>query len=307
MRSSLCVWVFGVVVLCLSAQVARAEESQIKEAGKHFTRAVTLYEEADYRAALVEFRKAYKLAPNATVLYNIGQTQYQLQNYASALQTLERYLAESGPNAAHRDEVKKTLDTLRSRVGHIKITTNVAGAEITVDDELVGTTPFKEPVLVSIGRRKVVAMRAGRQPETKFVEVAAGEALVADFTLGAGETSGNPDPAAKAKTSSGKSNAAKIGWVSTGLLAVGAGVVGYLAYDASNGLDTARGAFPADPADLERRASKVQKLSLAADILTGAALIVGSISLYVTVSKSKSREVRVGMSGGNLVIGGNFR
>jgi len=60
----------------------------VREAGKHFQRGVTLYNETDYRAALVEFRRAYDLAPNAAVLYNIGETEYQLRDYASALITL---------------------------------------------------------------------------------------------------------------------------------------------------------------------------------------------------------------------------
>jgi hypothetical protein len=52
---------------------------------------------------------------NATVLYNIGQTHYQLQNYAAALVMLERYMAEAGTNAQHRPEVEQTLEILRTR------------------------------------------------------------------------------------------------------------------------------------------------------------------------------------------------
>src|SRR3954469_14619078 len=97
------------------SSVAYADPQQpgtsLKEAGKHFQRGVALYNEADYRAALVEFRRAYDIAPNAAVLYNIGQTYYQLQNYAAALTTLQHYLGEAGPTAPHRHEVEQTLDT----------------------------------------------------------------------------------------------------------------------------------------------------------------------------------------------------
>ena len=157
--------------------------SSVKDASKHFQRGVALYNEADYRAALVEFRRAYDVAPNAAVLYNIGQTYYQLQNYAAALLTLERYLAESGATAPHRREVEQTLEILQSRVGKIAVTTNVADCEITIDDELVGRTPLTEPVLVSIGRRKVTAMRQGSPAETRFVDVAAGDTVKLSLSL----------------------------------------------------------------------------------------------------------------------------
>src|SRR3954464_11843156 len=80
-----------------------------QKSGKHFQRGVSLYTEADYRAALVEFRRAYEIAPNSAVLYNIGETYYQLQNYAAALSTLQRYLNESGTTAAHRRDVEQTI------------------------------------------------------------------------------------------------------------------------------------------------------------------------------------------------------
>src|SRR5438046_1076480 len=82
-----------------ATSVARGDvpsAAAVNDAAKHFQRGVTMYTEADYRAALVEFRRAYEIAPNATVLYNIAQTYYQLQDYAGALVTFERYLAEAG-------------------------------------------------------------------------------------------------------------------------------------------------------------------------------------------------------------------
>jgi tetratricopeptide (TPR) repeat protein len=56
-----------------------------KEASERFRRGVKLYRDADYVAALVEFKRAYELAPNFRVLYNLGQTSRQLKDYAAAL------------------------------------------------------------------------------------------------------------------------------------------------------------------------------------------------------------------------------
>src|SRR5262249_26457730 len=146
-----------------------------KDATLHFRRGVALYSEADYRGALAEFKRAYEIAPNASVLYNVGETYYQLQNYAAALAVFERYLNEAGTNAPHRREVEQTLQTRRTRAGTVRITTNVPDCEITVDDDRVGKTPFEAPVVASVGRRKITAMHTGRAPETRFVEVSAGD------------------------------------------------------------------------------------------------------------------------------------
>src|SRR5262249_36318481 len=158
-------------------------------------------------------------APNAAVLYNIGQTYYQLQNYAAALVALGRYLTEAGPSAAHRREVEATVDTLQTRVGKVSITTSRPGCDITVDDELVGKTPPDEPVLVRTGRRKTSALRDGRVPETRFVDVAAGDTVNVALSAGARD-----DPSATPKTSGQSSRT--IGWVITGglgAIAIGTG------------------------------------------------------------------------------------
>src|SRR5580704_5653549 len=96
-----------ILLVALGAIVAtRADadppDSPTKQAADHFDRGVAMYGEADYRAALVEFKKAYEIAPNAAVLYNLGQTYYQLQNYAEALSAFEQYIALGGGH--HRDQ-----------------------------------------------------------------------------------------------------------------------------------------------------------------------------------------------------------
>jgi len=112
-----------------SATTAHAQDANVqKEAGVHFQRAVQLYSEADYRAALVEFKRAYELAPNVTVLYNLGETYYQLQQYAEALTTFERFLAEGGTQ--HKQEVENAVSVLKTRVGKLDITTPSPGWDL---------------------------------------------------------------------------------------------------------------------------------------------------------------------------------
>src|SRR5260370_8829169 len=96
------------LVLALSLAVAgtasAAAGDNSREAAKHFQRGVDLYNDGDFRGALVEFKKAYSVWPRANVLYDIGQTEYQLLAYAAALRTIERHLPHTRANAPHRHD-----------------------------------------------------------------------------------------------------------------------------------------------------------------------------------------------------------
>jgi len=187
------------MALVLGSTLARADGPS--DAYSHFQRAVTLYSESDFTAALVEFKRAYALGPpnnqgTVNVLYNIGQTQFQLQRYAEALATFERYVSEGG--TAHNTEAESAIATLRDRVGRIDVTTNVP-ADIQIDDELVGKTPLSAPLTASIGRRKITAIAEGSLPATAWSagEVAAKRhdgSIAVDFyavALAAGKLAGH--------------------------------------------------------------------------------------------------------------------
>lgn len=310
--------VLGAALLGLTAPAALADPpsaspaasaSPVKEATKHFHRGVALYNEADYRGALIEFKRAYEIAPNASVLYNVGETYYQLQNYAAALSVLERYLNEAGSTAPHRREVEQTLETLRTRVGSVQITTNVADCEITVDDDLIGTTPLAAPVVVSVGRRKITAMHAGRAPETRFVEISAGDTAEVALSLtelgraaGGVASGGGTAPSPRSGT-----NWVTVGWVVTGGLAASTVATGIWAYVASHQLQDARKKFPADGAELDSKASRARTLTLVADVVGAATVVAGALTIKLTLSRSPSHEVHVAVVPGGIQVAGAFR
>jgi hypothetical protein len=192
--------------LCLALAVALppvalaqpARSGAPAEASAHFQRGTKLYTEQDFRAALIEFQRAYQIAPNFSVLYNIGQSNYQLQDYASALQSFEHYLADGKDRvpAERRAEVSKDIDELRGRVAMVTFKVNEAGAEIAVDDVPVGKSPLPGPVRVSAGRRKLTATREGRPTTTRTLDIAGGDRLDVELTLAAPATTSGPGPVA---------------------------------------------------------------------------------------------------------------
>jgi hypothetical protein len=313
-RRTVCLAVLMSLAIPLSLRsVAHAQPaaSAAAEAGKHFQRGVTLYNEADYRAALVEFRRAYETTPNAAVLYNIGQTYYQLQNYAAALVALGRYLTEAGPTAPHRRDVEATIDTLQSRVGKVAISTSAPGADITVDDELVGKTPLDEPVLVSVGRRKITALRDGRVTETRFVDVAAGDTVTVALTA---DPRGTPAGPASPPSPGPSKNMITAGWVVTGIAGAAAVGLGGYAWLASRDLSNERNANPvpadglsAKRDDLANKSSKVSTFSHIADGALIVAAVAGGVTLYLTLSRSKEHETHVAITPTGIQIAGTFR
>ena len=314
MRTFAVAVVLSTATILASSTAARADDSSNRQgAFKHFQRGVTLYGEADYRAALVEFKRAYLLAPNPSVLYNVGETQYQLQDYAGALTTFEHFLAETSSGDGHRAEVEGDLETLRARVGHMSLTTVPSGADVTIDDQPVGKTPLDRNLLVSIGHRKVVASLSGRPAITRYVDVAADDNVSVTLqlpeppepvTTPAPRIETMPRPADATTPSHGSSTLRWLGWAATGAFAAGAVTTGILALHESHDLEAARASFPVSSQTLSRDAQLTTTYSIVADSLGAAAIVVGGVTLLSGwLSPSSSPPTRGSATTTRVVLG----
>ncbi len=289
-------------VCARSAVAVQRNDEAVREAGRHFQRGVTLYGETDYRGALVEFKRAYELAPNAAVLYNIGETEYQLRDYASALTTFERYLSDAAPSDSHRTEVEANVRELKSRVGRLTITTVPRGADVSIDDRTLGKS-FENPVVVGVGHLKITATMIGRAPVTQYIDVAAEDdvSVLLQLPVAGAANAKTADPGAvvapgaaltePAAPSSSRSTLRLAGWIATGALAAGAVTFGVLSLRESCDLKTARNSFgdngSASDQYATRKAKELNDLSsrtrtyaIVADSLGAAAVVVGAITLF---------------------------
>jgi hypothetical protein len=308
----------GVALATASAAPAARADDPTREAARHFQRGVALYGETDYRAALVEFKRAYAIAPNAAVLYNVGETEYQLQDYANALTAFEHFLAEAPPNDPRRGEVESTLDVLHARVGHVTITTVPAGADVTIDEQPVGRTPFEKSILVSIGRRKIVASIPGHPPVTRTIEVATDDNATVTLLVAPAETSAPAQPAAPIAALPHETASPStpfpwrtVGWVATGAFATGAVVFGVLAAHESHQLASDRDAFPTSSTTLHHDASLTTTYAIGADALAAAAVLTGGLTLLTSLGSSSSERgaagtVRLGVGPGSARVDVRF-
>jgi tetratricopeptide (TPR) repeat protein len=304
----------SVMLTCaLTSGELAAQTDRVAEGRAHFSRGVEYYKDEDYRNAMVEFKRAYELAPNYKLLYNLGQTAQDLKDYAFALKSLERYVSEGGNEIApeRKSEVLANIRKLKQRVAEVTIHSNLNDAELLVDDVPVGRTPLASALVVSAGRRSI-SLTKGSVTTVRTIEVAGGERTELTLNLetprphasstpktaepagaqpqGADVRKSGPTPTTKHTSQQPEraSNPTWIGVVATSVFAVAAGVTGGLALAAKRDFDARLDDYPITPDDVKAARSKTQKLALATDILGGAAVLSCGITVWMALSNSSS-------------------
>src|SRR5688572_13378532 len=159
--------------------------SQLREASERYQRALKSYDEGNFDAALVEFRRAYELAPTFRILYNLGVVSLELRDYASALDYFERYLVEGAASISpeQRSEVEQKIRDLSTHVAHVTVVVDLPGSEIAVDDRPVGVSPLAAPLRINAGARKISARASGRVPDVRVIELAGGDSTRVELNL----------------------------------------------------------------------------------------------------------------------------
>jgi hypothetical protein len=307
------VWIILALVSGASvAPIASAQEASApapssearKQASGHFTQGVALFEEGAFRAALIEFERAYSIAPDYRLLYNIGQAQLELHDWLHATQSYERYLLEGGANvpADRRREVDENLSLLASRVGRLSIHVNVQDAEVFVDDQRAGVAPLPTTVAVNLGQHRVFARTQVGTSAEKVVDVAGGELVDVFLELApASALRGDaslPASGAPPKESFSLLQRAAIGtWIAVAPALAGALATGLVAKNKQDDLDAELEIIPATDDSKKKAADlsdSVRTLSITSDVLSGisAALAVTGVVLWVTGTKKKKKDAR---------------
>jgi hypothetical protein len=324
--------IFALVLATSSATLAQSTD----EGRAHFQRGVQFYKENDFRAALIEFKRAYEAAPNYKVLYNLGQTNLELQDYAAALTSFRKYLDEGGKDVPRdrRTQVDGEIRKLEGRVARVTIKSNIEGADVLVDDVLVGKTPLASPVLVSAGRRKIAVSKAGSGQQSRTVDVAGGDDASVDLEIATQPTtttttnpppsdggSGSnpvivttPPPPSTPHTGGGPSTATWIGIVTTTTLGAGAIVMGSLALVSKSQYDEALNT-PASNKIGDMR-DKTKTFALVTDVLAGTAIagavvtVILALTTHGTAKETESaflgHRIRVDIGPAGAGLSGRF-
>ena len=293
---------------------ARADADD--EARARYERALSLYEDGVYDAALVELRRAYELRPSYKLLYNIGQVRLALKDYAGALEAYQQYLRDGGGQipAARVEAVQKEMARLEQRVARLDVQVDVAGAEVSVDDVSVGTSPLAGPLLVNSGTRRLTVRHPDYPQQTVRVSIAGGEQKGVPISL-AGRApdatraaAAPPTPAKAAAEGVPKAAAAPVAvatrtddvaqrqrarvtsWVSWGVTgALGLTAIGLAAGANQNEkkLDEARNEVGVTAQEKQNELNalkdKTDRLAISADVFTGVAAAAAGVSLWLSL------------------------
>jgi hypothetical protein len=224
-------------------------------------------------------------------LFNIGQVEMELQDYAGALKAYTRYVKEGGPDipSARLAQVNADIERLKARVGFLVIQT-AAGAAVLVDDVQVGYAPLPEPVAVSAGQHRVT-VNTGRDPITRVFDVAGRQTVIAALAVDTPVTMVKPPPAiTPALVEEPKSRTpVYIAWAVTGGMVIGAGVFALIAHGNANDLAALRTTYPVTGDQLESQRSTTVRNAAIADVFTGAAVVSAGVALYLTVTRMGDR------------------
>jgi hypothetical protein len=317
-----------------AAPAGPVSEENRKEAAERFKRGVQLQADGNLDAAVIEFERAYELAPAYQVLFNIAVVYRDKNDRASALRAFERFLSEGGAkvDAKRRKEVEGEIAKLRDVVATVTIKSNVDGAEVILDDMPLGKTPLKQPILVNVGRHKIEASKEGYRSDSQLFALAGRDERT--ITLNLKEikvdppppppptstapppppaTTTTPAPTTRVSTESGGQKGLGYGLTVAGVLGVGLGgffgLSARSAWTEAKDLGCSDGKCPTRAAqDKSESAKSNANLSTLGFGLGGAALVAGIVLLVTAPSAKESSRVRIAPSvgqreGGVSVVG----
>ena len=287
------------IALALPARSSAAEpptKAATQEGRERFKRGIELFRDADFRAALIEFNRANEVAPSFRIQFNIGQTCLELQDYACALHAFREYLATGLAEVPkdRRQLLEREVQRLERLVGSVRVTATKDGAEVTVDETVVGRTPLLEPVVVGAGRHKITVSLVPLPAKIRVVDIAGGDHLDVAFDLteptlppAAPVYNDAPPPPETAKPTEATREAKRsgapllIGLATTGALGVGAAITGVFALSAHSDLEATAGRRGATPHDVDSAQSKVKTLSAVTDVLLVSTVVAAAITTII--------------------------
>lgn len=262
---------------------------------EHFRRGVELFDEGDFKLALIEFERAYKLSSSFRILYNIGQVESQLGRYAKAIESLERYLKDGANRITpeRKAEVERDIATLTSRTALLEVTGD-EGADVTMDGEPIGRIPMA-PQRVNAGEHRIGAAKRGFVAQEKHVVLAGGDVGKVVFSL-------DREPVQSVRTPENRTGV-WLTWAGAGVLGAGAAVTGVFAFVSAADLKTQRDTLGSSQVAREGASDRARAFSIASDVLTGAAVVTGAFALYWTLKKPSSAGSAAATGDANVTVG----
>ncbi|WP_437726448.1 PEGA domain-containing protein [Sorangium sp. So ce861] len=178
-------------------QAPRApSEAMSDKARKLYIEGVTASEKGRWADAYASFVAAWALQKHYTIAGGIGTCELMLQRYPDAAKHLAIYVREIEKDATatadERAAALKTYAQARAKVGAVRLSVNVEGAEVAVGQEVVGTAPLLDPVFFEPGTHTITVRRPGYEAADVTVELKAGQEIERSVELTSARASEPP-------------------------------------------------------------------------------------------------------------------
>lgn len=161
----------GLVIVAMT--VCLTVPARADEAKDIFQKGAAAYREGRYEQAIELFRKAYEQHAYPELVYNSGQAYEKLGDTVRALDSFRQYL-KLAPNANDRATVEKRIQALEERMGEkglaeVTVSSTPSGAEVRVDGQRVGTTPWSGKL--KPGTHAITVALAGHDTVQRHVDL----------------------------------------------------------------------------------------------------------------------------------------
>jgi hypothetical protein len=274
-----------------------------EDAAIRFKRGLKLFDDGDYALALVEFERAYSLAPNYRALYNVALVNAQLGRYAAATRAFEQYLHDGGDGVAaeRQAQVRSRLADLKLRTATLDVSINAPGAEILLDGKPLEASQLHGPVLIDAGEHTLRASAPGYEPGLRTLTLAGADASVVHFDLVATKR------ATPTLTTSDRRHLFVPGVVATGVFAAGAIGSGIVMLSARGHLTSLQNTPGSTSQSRSSAASEANTAGIIADVCTGLAVVSGGLSLYLSLQVGSSPKApEISISPNHVLFSGTF-
>lgn len=125
--------------------------------------ALDMFQGKNWSGARVEFWSAWTLSSNPRVLFNVGVCDKNQGRYARAVSTwrMQLEVGQGKLSAADIQNTKEAIEAVAPFITTLKVTIDVPGATVFIDNEPVGESPFLTPLQVDVGQHRVVVRKSG--------------------------------------------------------------------------------------------------------------------------------------------------
>ena len=158
-----------------SAQLSPTTEEE-QQAKNRWAEGKSYAVAGNYEAARVAFKQAYTIFPHPAILQNLGEVELRTGRLVEASRHLAAFLrTDAARSAAQREAAKSRSSAPPRSSDRFVVETNVPDAEVRIDDEVVGRSPFEGlNWYVEPGPHVVNARKTGYLDGSEKVTVVAG-------------------------------------------------------------------------------------------------------------------------------------